>query len=98
MLAPRSEVGAAAVKFEEVRRVMDLRCVSCHAAKPSFPGLAEAPRGLALESAQRIRAMAPMIHQQTVQSRVMPPGNVTGMTDGERALLDRWYRGGAKAD
>lgn len=98
MLAPRNEVGAAAVKFEEVRRVMDLRCVSCHAAKPSFPGLAEAPRGLALESAQRIRAMAPMIHQQTVQSRVMPPGNVTGITDQERALLDRWYRGGAKAD
>jgi len=98
MLAPRSEVGAAAVKFEEVRRVMDLRCVSCHAVKPSFQGLAEAPRGLALESAQRIGAMAPMIHQQTVQSRVMPPGNVTGMTDEERALLDRWYRGGAKAD
>jgi uncharacterized membrane protein len=39
-----------------------------------------------------------MIHQQAVLSRVMPPGNVTGMTDAERALLDRWYRGGATAD
>ncbi len=98
MLAPRSEVGAAAVKFEEVRRVMDLRCVSCHAAKPSFPGLAEAPRGLALESAERVRAMATMIHQQAVLTKIMPPGNVTGMTAEERELLDRWVRGGAAPD
>lgn len=96
MLAPRSGGSAGDVRFDEVRRVMDLRCVSCHAAKPSFQGLAEAPKGLALESTERIRAAAPMIHQQAVLSRVMPPGNVTGMTDGERALLDRWYRAGAR--
>jgi uncharacterized membrane protein len=27
-----------------------------------------------------------------VLSRAMPPGNLTGMTDAERALLDRWVR------
>ena len=99
VLAPRGGVGeASAVKFAEVRRILDLRCVSCHAAKPTFPGLAEAPRGLALDSAERIRAMAPSIRQQTVLTKVMPPGNVTGMTAEERALLDRWILGGARTD
>jgi uncharacterized membrane protein len=27
-----------------------------------------------------------------VLSRAMPPGNITAMTDEERALLDRWVR------
>jgi uncharacterized membrane protein len=27
-----------------------------------------------------------------VLTRAMPPGNLTGMTDDERALLDRWVR------
>jgi uncharacterized membrane protein len=35
------------------------------------------------------------IHQQTVVTRVMPIGNLTGITEDERALLDRWYRSGA---
>jgi len=71
--------------------------VSCHADKPSFQGLPEAPKGVKLDSAERIRAQALAIHQQSVLSKAMPPGNLTGMTDDERALIDRWYRGGAKA-
>jgi uncharacterized membrane protein len=31
-----------------------------------------------------------------VLSKAMPPGNLTGMTEEERALLDRWYRSGAE--
>lgn len=96
MLAPRGGGSGAAVAFDDVRRVMALRCVACHAAKPTFSGLAEAPRGLVLDTQERVRAVAPMIHQQSVLSRAMPPGNVTGMTDEERALLGRWYRAGAR--
>jgi uncharacterized membrane protein len=28
--------------------------------------------------------------------KAMPPGNATEMTEDERALVDRWYRGGAR--
>ena len=38
------------------------------------------------------RRSSRMIHQQTVLTRAMPPGNITRMTDAERALLDRWVR------
>jgi uncharacterized membrane protein len=78
--------------FSEVKRVVDIRCVACHAEKPSFPGMNEAPKGVKLDTEERIRAQAAQIHQQTVLGKAMPPGNLTAMTEEERRLLDRWYR------
>jgi uncharacterized membrane protein len=52
----------------------------------------EAPKGVLLDTPERIRAQALTIHQQSVLSRAMPPGNLTGLTEEERLLLDRWYR------
>lgn len=95
LVAPEIRQGGESVKFSEVRQVIDQRCVSCHAERPSFPGFAEAPKGVKLDAPERIRAAALSIHQQTVLSRAMPPGNLTGLTDEERRLLDRWYRAGA---
>jgi uncharacterized membrane protein len=84
---PQSEV-----KFEEVRSIIETRCAGCHAAKPSFAGIAEAPKGVLLDTPERIRAQATPIHQQSVLSRAMPPGNLTALSEDERRLLDRWYR------
>ena len=92
MLAPRPQTATTAVKFEEVKQVLDRRCLACHAEKPTFQGLAEAPKGFKLDTPERIEAQRMQIHQQTVLSRAMPPGNLTKMTDEERALLDRWVR------
>jgi len=92
MLSPRPQTGGAAPKFTEVKQVLDLRCLGCHAEKPGFPGLAEAPKGVKLDTPERIEALRLQIHQQTVLSRAMPPGNITAMTDDERALVDRWVR------
>ena len=91
MLAPRSTTGTA-VPLAEAKQVIDRRCVSCHADKPAFQGLAEAPKGVKLDTPERIEAQRLTIHQQSVLTRAMPPGNLTGMTDAERALLDRWVR------
>ena len=77
--------------------MIDTRCVSCHAEKPSFQGIAEAPKGVKLDTPERVRAQALQIHTQAVLSKAMPPGNLTGVTEEERALLDRWYRGGGGA-
>lgn len=89
MLAPRPQAVSQPVDPTEVKRVIELRCVNCHAEKPSFQGLAEAPRGVKLDSDERIRAQAPLI-RQTVRARTMPPGNLTGLTEEERALIERW--------
>jgi uncharacterized membrane protein len=95
LVAPRRDASIAMVSFSEVKPVLDIRCLACHAEKPSFQGLPEAPKGVKLDTPERIRAQALQIHQQSVLSKAMPPGNLTGMTDEERTLLDRWYRSGA---
>ncbi|MCX7960141.1 MAG: urate hydroxylase PuuD [Burkholderiales bacterium] len=97
LLAPRESAPAGPpVAFAEVERVIVARCASCHAARPAFPGLAEAPKGVLLDTPERIRQHASAIHQQTVLARAMPPGNVSAMSEEERVLLDRWYRAGAR--
>ncbi len=88
-LSPRLETSTP-VKFEEVQSIIAARCANCHAAKPMQPGLNEAPKGVMLDTPERIRALAAQIHSQTVVGRAMPPGNLTQMTEEERALLGRW--------
>jgi uncharacterized membrane protein len=94
-LAPREARDTEAVAFARVQGVIGTRCLSCHADKPAFQGLAEAPKGVKLDTPERVRAAAQQIYQQAARSKAMPPGNLTGMTDDERALLERWYRSGA---
>lgn len=89
LLAPRPQAVSESVDPMAVKRVIELRCANCHAEKPAFQGLTEAPRGVKLDSEERIRAQAPLI-RQTVRARTMPPGNLTGLTEDERALIERW--------
>ena len=95
LVSPKREAQVAFVPFAQAAQVVQVRCVACHAERPSFQGLPEAPKGVKLDTPERVSAQALKIHQQSVLSRAMPPGNLTGMTDEERALLDRWYRSGA---
>jgi uncharacterized membrane protein len=89
IVAPRSTQTRQTVRFEEVKSVIEARCVSCHADKPRFQGLPEAPKGVKLENEAQIRAQAAKI-RETVRTRAMPPGNLTQLTDEERALIERW--------
>jgi uncharacterized membrane protein len=92
LLAPSRPVEGPKATLNEVRPIMERRCANCHAEKPTLPGLAEAPKGVKLDTPERIEAQRVTIRQQTVLSRAMPPGNLTNMTDEERTLLDRWTR------
>ncbi len=83
------------VNFADVQQVMQARCVGCHAKVPTQPGFYSAPKGIALESAEDIVNYAQTIHQQVVVTKAMPIGNLTGITDDERALIDQWFRSGA---
>ena len=65
------------------------RCVPCHAAAPTQPGFAAAPNGLAFENLGQLRAHLPEIRQQ-LSTHSMPLGNLTGMTEDERATVLRW--------
>ena len=46
-----------------------------------------------LDTDEQIAAEALRIHQQTVVLRAMPIGNLTEISEEERALIDAWYQG-----
>lgn len=92
---PRVETARGGVDFARVRAIMDQRCVSCHAARPTQPGFAAAPGGVLLDTPEQVGQHAARIYQQTVQLKAMPLANLTRMTDAERALVAAWFEAGA---
>ncbi len=92
-IAPRGgAVGPQNVTLADVRPVLESRCTVCHAAAPTHPAFAAAPAGVLLETAAQISAERERIYQQTVVTKAMPIGNLTAITDEERALIAAWYR------
>jgi uncharacterized membrane protein len=88
-------VAAGTATFDKVQAVVSMRCLGCHSATPKQPGFAAPPGGVMFDTPAQIRAHAPRIHAQAVASQVMPPGNLTGITPEERALLGAWIERGA---
>ena len=90
--------GAAPVTFGEARAIIERRCVTCHAAKPTNPSFSEPPSGVVLEDPRRIQGLAERIMVRAVVTKTMPLGNLTGMTEEERRTLGAWIAQGAKLD
>ena len=80
--------------FTHVQGIVTQRCAVCHAEKPTQPGFSAAPKGVMLDTPQRILVQTAQMRQQ-LAARTMPIGNLTQMTDGERALVAAWFAQGA---
>lgn len=87
-------VAVQAPTLAQVQAVLQARCAACHSATPTL--MPSAPAGLLLDNDAAIRAAAPRIYQQVVQLKAMPLGNVTHITDAERALIAQWYLAGVR--
>lgn len=97
-MAPRHLGGSAGkIAYADARAILDRRCVSCHAATPTQPGFAQAPKGILLTDQAGAKQHAQKI-AETVNNRYMPIGNLTKMTDDERAALVAWAASGAPAE
>ncbi|WDZ95609.1 urate hydroxylase PuuD [Herbaspirillum sp. WKF16] len=87
---------AAAGGFVRVQQVIEARCIQCHSAKPTLmpvPG-----KGVLLDSKDNIALHAQQIYQQAVVQKSMPLGNMTNITDEERAIIGKWFEAGADAN
>lgn len=93
---PRRVELSEGVTIEDVQKVVAARCTACHAAKPTFDGITEAPKGVMLETPAQIRRFASLINQQAVRTEAMPPGNATEITPEERQILGAWIAAGAQ--
>ena len=83
---------ALAVDDAEMLALTQKHCVMCHAEKPTHESFQEAPKNIALETIADIKKYAATISAQTVQTKAMPLGNQTGMTDEERATIAQWLK------
>ncbi len=81
--------------FAEVEVLIAEHCRGCHSANPTDDIFKVAPLGVKYDTPAEIRAKATLIKTRTVDTKTMPFGNKTGMTDDERALLGRWIDAGA---
>ncbi|GMV30396.1 MAG: hypothetical protein AMXMBFR59_25210 [Rhodanobacteraceae bacterium] len=72
-----------------IQALMARHCTQCHSATPSLMGAA--PKGVMFDTPQQIEAHAALIERQVSVLRVMPPGNLTQMSDAERESIARWF-------
>jgi uncharacterized membrane protein len=72
-----------------VQELLTRRCAGCHSARPTL--MPAAPKNTVFDTAAQIEQHAALIHQQAVVLKIMPPGNLSGMTEAERAALGRWF-------
>lgn len=93
LAAPQSTTQPASdntqTSIQQVQKIVDLRCISCHASKPSQEGISSAPAGIILETNDAVIQHKEQI-KQAVASEYMPLANLTNMTAAERAIIASW--------
>ena len=94
-IRPQGSAGKAEgpVSFARVRAIVDQRCVACHSLHPTK--VSSPPKGIAFDRPAEIKERADVIERVAVETKTMPLGNVTDMTQSERDALGAWIEQGA---
>lgn len=71
--------------FDQVKAIIDTRCVLCHNAQV-------ASKNIHFDSPELIQSQAALIYQQAVVTKAMPLNNATGITDDERESIAAWFK------
>ena len=93
--SPLASANGPVTGFASVRPILELHCVGCHSATPTMAGFAAAPLGIMLDSYEHAAPNAARIQKVTVDTQVMPLGNMTNMTFDERKAIADWISEGA---
>ena len=81
---------AGPVALADAESIIRKRCTVCHSTEPAIREFGAPPVGVAFDTPEQMRAMAPRIRARAVETRTMPPANATHMTEHERAVLASW--------
>ena len=92
---PPAAAGAPVPSFAQVREIIVHRCTACHSRYPTQPALALATQGVYYDTPEEIKVRAERILFRAVTTKTMPLGNMTQMTDEERAVLAAWIAAGS---
>ncbi len=92
-LAGTAGAGVPAHEPARVLQIVAARCVPCHSSHPTQAGFSAPPNGVLLQTLDQLQAHRLQVEGQLV-THAMPVGNLTGMTDDERATVVAWSRDG----
>ncbi len=81
--------------FARVQTIVATRCAECHSQHPTNAAFSAPPAGVVFDTPQDIVSRADAIEEQAVRLKAMPLGNLTKMTEAERAELGAWVKAGA---
>jgi uncharacterized membrane protein len=84
----------ATPSFARIQSIIAVRCTGCHAANPTQPGFSTPPNGVLLDTPDHILSHVIQMHEQ-LATRAMPLGNITRMTEDERAQMLSWIQNGS---
>ncbi|PKR49684.1 urate hydroxylase PuuD [Thalassospira marina] len=89
---PNAPRAGDVISSNQAMGIIQTRCAVCHSAHPTEDGFDEAPAGVMFDSLDQVHSNAQRIMAQAVIGKSMPLGNLTEMTDEERAQLGQWIR------
>jgi len=84
------------ISFYEINNIIKYRCGVCHTTNPTFEDFEDPPLGIIFDSSEDILKNIDKIKAQVIDSDIMPPGNLTGITESERKKISLWIEQGAE--
>jgi len=84
------------ISFYEINNIIKYRCGVCHTNNPTFEDFEDPPLGIIFETPEDILKNIDKIKAQVIDSDIMPPGNLTGITESERKKISLWIELGAE--
>ncbi len=88
--------GKTPVNFTQVFPIIQNRCESCHSSHPTDDVQKTAPNGIMFDTPEQVVQHKDRILFRAVQTKTMPQGNKTSITEEERELIGAWIMQGAK--
>ena len=83
------------ISFNEVNNIIKYRCGICHSSNPTFEGYDDPPLGIIFDTSEDILKNTDKIKAQAIDSDIMPPVNITGITASERKKIGLWIKQGS---
>lgn len=84
---PKVDANAPVVTFEQIKPIIENRCVTCHSSNPTDEVFTIAPSGFILDTKEQIINAKDVIYSRTIATDSMPLANKTNMTKEEREML-----------
>jgi uncharacterized membrane protein len=92
LLSPKAAERMKSDDFAPVVELVQSSCSMCHAAEPVWEGIHWAPKGVMLDTPERIAEHALQIYLQAGVSHAMPPQNITELEPEDRAAIVKWFK------